>query len=181
MINQANRRPGHASYPSAIRSKPFAPVFTYEKEPRYPLSRYSTRLYARGPAIVCQSRTLGCMTAVARPPQRPAGPSSSDGCSKRRRKGTDKSGFRPSAGHFALWASSMEDVQGTPERNAGSAASCCWRKAINARRPSRSDASYPGGGFRIGPSLPSVPASHSTGPVAETVMHPAPHPPPIPA
>lgn len=32
MINQANRRPGHASYPSAIRSKPFAPVFTYSKE-----------------------------------------------------------------------------------------------------------------------------------------------------
>ena len=32
MINQANRRPGHASYPSAIRSKPFAPVFNCTKE-----------------------------------------------------------------------------------------------------------------------------------------------------
>jgi hypothetical protein len=31
MINQANRRPGHAAYPSTIRSKPFAPVFTCAK------------------------------------------------------------------------------------------------------------------------------------------------------
>ena len=54
---------------------------------------------------------------------------------------------------FPLWASSMEDVQGTPERNAGPPASCCWRKAKNARRPSLSDASHRGGGFRIGPSL----------------------------
>ncbi len=28
MISQANRRPGHATWLSAIRSKPFAPVFT---------------------------------------------------------------------------------------------------------------------------------------------------------
>ena len=34
MINQANRCPGHAAYPSTIRSKPFAPVFTCQKEPR---------------------------------------------------------------------------------------------------------------------------------------------------
>jgi hypothetical protein len=54
---------------------------------------------------------------------------------RQQRRGTDKSGFRPSAGHFAPSASSMEDVPGTPERNAGSPASCCWRKAINARRP----------------------------------------------
>ena len=32
MINQANRCPGHAAYPSTIRSKPFAPVFTCERE-----------------------------------------------------------------------------------------------------------------------------------------------------
>jgi len=31
MISQANRRPGHAACLSAIRSKPFAPVFTFQK------------------------------------------------------------------------------------------------------------------------------------------------------
>jgi len=31
MINQANRRPGHATCLSTIRSKPFAPVFTFQK------------------------------------------------------------------------------------------------------------------------------------------------------
>jgi len=31
MINQANRRPGHATWLSAIRSKPFAPIFTFQK------------------------------------------------------------------------------------------------------------------------------------------------------
>ena len=35
MINQANRCPGHASHPSAIRSMPFAPVFNCPREPRY--------------------------------------------------------------------------------------------------------------------------------------------------
>jgi len=31
MISQANRRPGHAACPSIIRSKPFAPIFTFHK------------------------------------------------------------------------------------------------------------------------------------------------------
>lgn len=31
MISQANRRPGHATWLSDIRSKPFAPVFTCQK------------------------------------------------------------------------------------------------------------------------------------------------------
>ena len=31
MINQAHRRPGHATCFSAIRSKPFAPVFTFQE------------------------------------------------------------------------------------------------------------------------------------------------------
>jgi hypothetical protein len=52
MINQANRRPGHAAYPSTIRSKPFAPVFTYRKEHTFHRSRYSTRFYARLPEAV---------------------------------------------------------------------------------------------------------------------------------
>jgi len=30
MISQANRHPGHATYLSDIRSKPFAPVFTFQ-------------------------------------------------------------------------------------------------------------------------------------------------------
>jgi len=30
MISQANRRPEHAAYLSAIRSKPFAPIFTFQ-------------------------------------------------------------------------------------------------------------------------------------------------------
>ncbi len=30
MISQANWRPGHATWLSAIRSKPFAPVFTFQ-------------------------------------------------------------------------------------------------------------------------------------------------------
>ena len=30
MISQANRRPGHAACPSTIRSKPFAPLFTFQ-------------------------------------------------------------------------------------------------------------------------------------------------------
>jgi len=30
MISQANRRPGHATWLSAIRSKPFAPIFTFQ-------------------------------------------------------------------------------------------------------------------------------------------------------
>ena len=33
MISQANRRPGHATCLSAIRSKPFAPVFTFQIKP----------------------------------------------------------------------------------------------------------------------------------------------------
>jgi len=41
MINQANRRPGHAAYPSTIRSKPFAPVFTCEKEHNTTTCRHS--------------------------------------------------------------------------------------------------------------------------------------------
>ena len=52
MINQANRRPGHAAYPSAIRSKPFAPVFSCRKEQTIQSSRYSTRFYARPPEAV---------------------------------------------------------------------------------------------------------------------------------
>ncbi len=42
MINQANRRPGHATCLSAIRSKPFAPIFTFQKSQ---LSGSTNRLY----------------------------------------------------------------------------------------------------------------------------------------
>jgi len=52
MINQANRRPGHAASPSTIRSKPFAPVFSYPKEQIIESSRYSTTSYAHPPEPV---------------------------------------------------------------------------------------------------------------------------------
>lgn len=50
MINQANRRPGHATYPSAIRSMPFAPYsFVRKSGPKSIALFYHTlRLAARG-------------------------------------------------------------------------------------------------------------------------------------
>jgi cellulose synthase/poly-beta-1,6-N-acetylglucosamine synthase-like glycosyltransferase len=42
MINQANRRPGYATCLSVIRSKPFAPIFTFQKS----RSRGSILLFA---------------------------------------------------------------------------------------------------------------------------------------
>ena len=36
MISQANLRPGHASWLSTIRSKPFAPLFTYQSRSSMP-------------------------------------------------------------------------------------------------------------------------------------------------
>ena len=53
MISQANRHPGHAAYPSTIRSKPFAPIFTYARATK--LSCHYTRSYAGPPAQVPRS------------------------------------------------------------------------------------------------------------------------------
>jgi|GEM_PF-5786742 len=50
----------------------------------------------------------------------------------------DRSGFRPSAGDFTLWANSMEDVLSTSERNSGAYVSCCWPNAANLLRTTAS-------------------------------------------
>jgi hypothetical protein len=124
----------------------------------------------------------GCMTAVARPPA--AGRAIELRRSLTTEKERDGQIRIPALGRAfcALGRQYERRCRSVEvERSASNAStlqrppggqSCCWRKGVNARRPSRSGTSFPGGGFRIGPSLPSVRASHSTGPVAETVMHP---------
>jgi hypothetical protein len=54
MISQANRRPGHASCLSTIRSKPFAPVFTFQKTgfARQGVCQGSALPRLKGPAVV---------------------------------------------------------------------------------------------------------------------------------
>jgi hypothetical protein len=58
-------------------------------------------------------------------PLRPAGPPGSGGCPRQRRKGMDRSGFRPSAGHFPLSASSMEGVHTQVSRLVGATRRGC--------------------------------------------------------
>ena len=96
----------------------------------------------------CPRRTCEGVHDRSCTPLRRTGRRDPDDCPGRQRKGTDRSGFRPSAGGFALWASSMEDVASTSERDSGSHLSCCWPNAANLLRTTTSGAlswSLPGG------------------------------------